>query len=429
MASGVVLTDEELEGKGVAGVDTHAGTHWLCVLDKRGRVALSKEFPATAEGVRALADAIGSPGGCAAVGVEGTCSYGAQVADELSARGHRVLEVLRPGRPPRRPGAGKDDARDAERAARDVLAGEGTSVPKERGGWAEALRALLCAHDRCVGACVKLHAAALSLARMAPEAERRRWEGMSQADMMAACAAVPEEGASPLGRALLALGRAWAAARAEADALVAEIGEVLEGSCPALLAVHCCGPLSAAALAVAAGQNPRRLGSEAAFAALCGAAPIPASSGQTSGRVRLNRGGDRRANSALHTIAVRRLRHDPRTRDYVARRMSEGKSKREAVRCVKRYIAREVWRAITHPMDAGWPCDPGALREARRAAGLTQREVAAALGVSASSVSGAERGRRESRHVAMAYSRWVMDGMPTDAGEGPRAGKNPQIPT
>ena len=122
MSSGVRLTDEELEGKVVAGVDTHADTHWLCVLDGRGRVALSREFDATAEGCAELARAIGGAGGCAAVGVEGTCSYGAQLTDELVACGYRVLEVLRPKRPPRRPGEGKDDARDAERAARDVRA-------------------------------------------------------------------------------------------------------------------------------------------------------------------------------------------------------------------------------------------------------------------------------------------------------------------
>ena len=130
---GVEICSEELAGKVVAGVDTHADTHWLCVLDEERRVALSREFPADAAGIAALADAIGDPARCAAVGVEGTCSYGAALAGELALRGFRVLEVLNKKKGRRRGrGEGKDDALDAERAARDVLAADGTSVPKER---------------------------------------------------------------------------------------------------------------------------------------------------------------------------------------------------------------------------------------------------------------------------------------------------------
>lgn len=417
MSSGVRLTDEELEGKVVAGVDTHADTHWLCVLDGRGRVALSREFDATAEGCAALADAIGDPAGCAAVGVEGTCSYGAQLADELAARGHRVLEVLRPKRPPRRPGEGKDDARDAERAARDVLAGEGTSVPKLRGGWVEGLRALLNARERCVGACVSARNAALAVARCAPEAERRRWEGLSQAEMMRGCAALPERDATPVERALLALGRTWEAARAEADALEGAMEAMVAANLPSLAAVPNCGAVSAAKLVVAAGENPGRLRSEGAFAMLCGAAPVPASSGKTD-RFRLNRGGDRRANNALHMIVAGRMRSDPRTAEYVERRRAEGKSTREIMRCLKRYVAREVYRALTRPGDAPAPPDPAALRAARLSAGLSQRQVAEALGLSQSSVSGAERGVWSNRLAAARYAKWVEDGMPMDVAVG-----------
>ncbi len=417
MSSGVRLTDEELEGKVVAGVDTHADTHWLCVLDGRGRVALSREFDATAEGCAELARAIGGAGGCAAVGVEGTCSYGAQLTDELVACGHRVLEVLRPKRPPRRPGEGKDDARDAERAARDVLAGEGTSVPKLRGGWVEGLRALLNARERCVGACVSARNAALAVARCAPEAERRRWEGLSQAEMMRGCAALPERDATPVERALLALGRTWEAARAEADALEGAMEAMVAANLPSLAAVPNCGAVSAAKLVVAAGENPGRLRSEGAFAMLCGAAPVPASSGKTD-RFRLNRGGDRRANNALHMIVAGRMRSDPRTAEYVERRRAEGKSTREIMRCLKRYVAREVYRALTRPGDAPAPPDPAALRAARRSAGLSQRQVAEALGLSQSSVSGAERGVWSNRLAAARYARWVEDGMPMDVAVG-----------
>lgn len=423
MGNGVRLGDEELRGKVVAGVDTHADTHWLCVLDENGRVALSEEFPATAEGYAALADAIGDPAGCAAVGVEGTCSYGAGLADELARRGFRVLEVLnkRKGRRRRR-GEGKDDAIDAERAARDVLAADGTSVPKLRGGWVDGLRSLLVARERCVSARVECHAAALSLARCAPEEQRRRWEGMGQDAMMASMAGLPEDGASPLERSMLSLARAWATCSEEADALEAEMRRILESSCPSLLAVYCCGPVCAAQLAVAAGENPGRLRSEASFAMLCGAAPIPASSGKTSGRMRLNRGGDRRANSALHAIAVRRMRHDPRTRAYVSRRCSGARplGRREATRCVKRYVAREVYRALMHPHDVGERVDRTALAEARRSAGYTQAQVAKALGVAPSSISGIETGRNQCRRLVERYSQWVLDGLPVDV-ENPQA--------
>ena len=411
------MEDEELRGKVVAGVDTHVDTHWLCVLDESGRVALSEEFPATAEGYAALADAIGDPAGCAAVGIEGTCSYGAGLAEELARRGFRVLEVLNKKKERRRRrGEGKDDAMDAERAARDVLAADGTSVPKLRGGWVDDLRSLLVARDRCVSARVEAHAAALSLARCAPDAERRRWEGMSQQAMMTAMAGIEGEGATALGRSMLALARAWRACSDEAEALEAELRRVLERSCPSLLAVYCCGPVSAAQLAVAAGENPSRLRSEASFAMLCGAAPIPASSGKTSGRMRLNRGGDRRANSALHTIVVRRMRYDPETRAYVERRRSGARplGRAEIMRCLKRYVAREVYRALMHPRNVGEMVDRSSLRQARLSAGLTQAQAAKALGVSPASVSGVETGRNQCRRLAERYSRWVMDGLPVD---------------
>ncbi len=421
MVKGIVIERRELEGKVVAGVDTHADTHWLCVLNERGAVALSREYPADAAGYVALADAIGDPSECAAVGIEGTCSYGAGLADELLRRGFRVLEVLNKKKERgRRRGEGKDDAIDAERAARDVLAADGTSEPKLRGGWVDDLRSLLVAREHCVATKVEAYAAALSLVRTAPEEERRRWEGMSQNAMMDAMLGIGKVGATALERSMLALARTWDTCSAEADALGGEIRSVLEESCPSLLAVYCCGPVSAAQLAVAAGENPGRLRSEASFAMLCGVAPIPASSGKTSGRMRLNRGGNRRANSALHTIVIRRMRYDPQTRAYVERRRSGGGAlgKAEVIRCLKRYVAREVYHALMHPHDVGERTDRSSLREARMAAGLTQAQVAAALGVAPSSVSGIETGRNQCRRLTERYSRWVLDGMPIDINEG-----------
>ena len=416
MSSGVRLTDEELEGKVVAGVDTHADTHWLCVLDGRGRVALSREFDATAEGCAELARAIGGAGGCAAVGVEGTCSYGAQLTDELVACGYRVLEVLRPKRPPRgaeaeeaAQEAGRGQGRRPRRArrrghlraqaarrlgrgpegpaqrAREVRRGlrvraqrgAGRGALRPRGGEAQVGGPVAGGDDEGV--------------RGAPGAGRdARGKG-------AAGPRAPERDATPVERALLALGRTWEAARAEADALEGAMEAMVAANLPSLAAVPNCGAVSAAKLVVAAGENPGRLRSEGAFAMLCGAAPVPASSGKTD-RFRLNRGGDRRANNALHMIVAGRMRSDPRTAEYVERRRAEGKSTREIMRCLKRYVAREVYRALTRPGDAPAPPDPAALRAARRSAGLSQRQVAEALG---------RVGRRARRVVQQARGREV----------------------
>ncbi len=421
---GVVLTDEQLEGKVVAGVDTHADAHWLCVLDELRRVAVSRGFPATPEGYADLASAIGDPGMCAAVGVEGTCSYGAGLTDALQAAGYTVLEVLRPKRDSkRRPGEGKDDAGDAERAARDVLAGKVTSVPKQRGGWVERLRPLSVARERCVRARKESLAAARSLVSTAPEQQKARWNGLSGDKMMAGALGIDEEGAGALERALLSIARVWDAARREAGALESEMRDIIESNCPSLLAMFCCGVDDAAALAIAAGENAGRFKGEGAFAKHCGAAPIPASSGKTSGRMRLNRGGDRSANSALHMIVTRRIRFDPDTQRYIERRCSgrDALSKKEAIRCLKRYVAREAFHALTHPFELPETREAGrdgqSLKEARRKAGIKQRQVAEAIGVTAACVSNIETGKVSHRSQAFKrYVEWVGNGLPLDLG-------------
>ena len=415
---GVILTDGQLAGRVVAGVDTHADTHWLCVLDENRRVALSREFAATTEGYAELAEAIGDPAGCAAVGVEGTCSYGAGLTDELQARGFVVLEVLRPKRDRRMAGEGKDDGIDAERAARDVLSGKYTSVPKARGGWVEDLRSLGVARERCVRSRVESLAAARSLLTTAPETQRRRWEGMSANALMSSLLALAEEGATALERSLLALARQWDAARGEADELEALMRGLIEDNCPAILSIYCCGTVDAADLVMSSGENASRFGTEARFAKHCGVAPIPASSGKTSGRMRLNRGGDRRANKALHEIVVRRMRVDEETIAYVERRCSgrRGLTRKEAMRCLKRYVAREVYRALTHPFDLPEPDVSGReLREARLMADMRQKDVAGILGMSVPSVSKVERGLASERSgTYRTYLKWYRDGMPTN---------------
>lgn len=404
------------DGAVFAGVDTHADEHWLCVLDAVGRPLLSERFPATPEGYDALAAAVCGAGAPVAVGVEGTATYGAGLARRLSAVGLPVWEVLQPERGRRPRGSGKSDPADAERAARKALSGDGLSVPKSRDGWVESVRALLAARDRLVSSATSAANAALALIRSAPEAVAGPLRGM-RAERALPAALEMEGPADPVGAASLlavrALAESWRASRESAASLLSEIEALVRANCPALLAMYGCGVVSAARLAVAAGDNPQRMASEAAFAALCGASPVEASSGRTV-RHRLNRGGDRRANSALHQIARHRLNHDPRTVAYAERRRSEGMSEKEILRCLKRHVAREAYRALTGRARAR-PDGPAGLRAKRRAAKISQEAAGRALGVSKGLISLIERGRGGSPSMCERYRAWVENGFPIPA--------------
>lgn len=404
-----------------AGVDTHAGTNRPGAAGRLGPGPLSGEFATGADGYRALIAKARGMGPLVAVGVERTGTYGAGLARETTEEGVACYEVVVPARGRRRRGTGKDDAGDALRAARQVLSGGGFAVPKSQDGWAEEVRALYVAREGLVRSCASLANIALASVRKAPDALRARLEPLGAAGIMRACA-LWEDGGSlgPVPRAamlaLRALGEARVAQRASADRLEGAIADALRKGNPALSSMYGCGPLSAAALAMAAGDNPEQTGPEASFAALCGASPIEASSGKAR-RHRLNRGGDRRANRALHVIAAHRMRTDPGTAAYVERRRSEGLTDREIRRCLKRHMAREAYRPPAHPDDAPVEGTGPELREARVSAGVTQKDPAA-LGVAASTLCGLELGRRQLRDLALRYRRWVEDGLPMDA-EGP----------
>ena len=333
------------------GVDTHADSHWLCVLDWRGRKVLSRQFPADAAGYEALAGAIAAAGEPACVAMEGTSSYGAGLTRHLAARSGAV---------------------------------------KARTSAINTARSLL---------------------TTAPEGLRSRFRGMGGPRLMEELPSVRAEGA--LGAALGALADLWAAARDAALDMELAIEASLEENCPALLAMYGCGPVSAAKLAVAAGDNPGRLRSEASFTAICGACPVPASSGKTV-RHRLNRGGDRQANSALHEIARQRVMRDPETAEYAERARGRGKSDREVMRCLKRYVAREAYRALMRPHEIRRPADASALVAARRAARVSQVRAASILGTSEKYISMLERGQRDLKPIRRAYEAWVEAGLPLD---------------
>lgn len=336
-------------GPVTGGVDTHKDTHVAAAKDAVGRVLGTQAFPATSAGFAALWTWLCGFGPVSAVGVEGTSSYGAGLARFLATTGVRVVEVNRPDRAARRR-RGKSDPQDAINAAAAVQSGEATAVPKAGGGVVDAIRLL-----RTVRAsAVKSRTSALNqlegLLVTAAGAVRPALAGLTGQARLAACAALPAGGelsdpAQAIATALRRLAQRIHDLGREIRQADTELQALTSIAAPRARALVGVGPDTAGQLLTTAGDNPDRLCSEAAFARLCGAAPIPASSGRTD-RHRLHRGGDRQANAALYRIVVVRLRYCPRTRAYLARRTAQGLSKKDIIRCLKRYVAREIYTAL-----------------------------------------------------------------------------------
>ncbi len=342
------------------GVDTHSDAHVAVALDGAGRRLGALAIPNERLGYVRLWDWALGFGVLVVAGVEGTGSYGAGLSRFLRARGANVLEVNRTSRQHRRR-YGKHDAADTEAAARAVMAGTASGEPKGADGSTEALRALRVARRSAVKARTQAANQLHALLCTAPEALKAtlRWlptKRLADKASRFRCAADPAEPTAATRFALRSVARRHRALSREISELEAQIERVAREAAPELVALDGVGPDTAATLLVAAGDNPERLKSESSFAHLYGAAPVPASSGKVV-RHRLNPGGNRDANRALHVVALNRMRRDPRTQEYVARRTAEGKSKKEAMRCLKRYIARETYRAIL--LDAGARVPPG----------------------------------------------------------------------
>ncbi|MEU0507598.1 IS110 family transposase [Nocardia sp. NPDC005998] len=333
------------------GVDTHLDTHTAAVIDPVGRVLGTAQFPADAAGYAALLAWMQGFGWLLRVGVEGTGAYGAGLARLLREQQIHVVEVDRPDRKTRR-FQGKSDPIDAIAAAKTALAQTRTGAPKQRDGRIEALRNLRVARRSAVEQRADAQRQIKSLIVTAPDELRRRLRGLSTTDLITTCAALrPDrtDAAAPATATKIAL-RSLARRHQQLSLEITDLDELLTPLIavinPKLLAANGVGTDTAGQLLVTAGENHDRLRSEAAFAMLCGTAPIPASSGKTN-RHRLNRGGDRQANAALYRVVLCRLRWDPQTRAYAEKRTKEGLSKKEIIRCLKRYIARELYRIIT----------------------------------------------------------------------------------
>ena len=332
------------------GVDTHGLTHHAAVIDTVGRHLSNREFPATICGYRDLLDWMRSHGELVAVGVEGTGAYGAELARVLAAAGVTVIDVDRPDRKTRRM-KGKSDPVDAYAAAMAVLSGRATGIPKSRDGLVEAVRVLRTARRSAVKARTQAMNQIRGMLVSAPAILREQVAGLERTALIRTLARLrPGDDLSrPLAAtraSLQRLARRHQRLDEEITGLDAEIGPLVKQAAPQLLELFGVGAETAGQLLASAGDNPERMRSEAAFAHLAGVAPIPASSGRTH-RHRLNRGGDRAANNALHTIVLTRMRFDERTRAYVERRTKQGLNKKDIMRCLKRFVAREVYRALT----------------------------------------------------------------------------------
>ena len=334
-----------IDGEVILGVDTHADTHTAALVDPLGRTLATTTIRAGRRGHRALLRWASLRGQVKVAGVEGTGSYGAGLARFLALEGVEVIEVTRPARKGRRH-LGKSDARDAEAAARAVLSGEATAIPKPRNGIVESIRVLR--HTRA-SAVKSRTQAALQLRNLivtAPDELREPLADLTTKQAVTRCARFRRsdrlDPVAATRKALRTLARRWQALDAEVRELDRDLKRLTAQAAPRLLAQPGIGPENAAKLLIVAGDHPDRLRSDAALAALCGASPVEASSGKTR-RHRHNRGGDRQGNCALWTIANNRMLHHPETRAYVERRTAQGLSTREIRRCLMRHLTRRLY--------------------------------------------------------------------------------------
>ena len=343
----------------IGGVDTHKHTHYAAAIDTNGRLLGHREFPANDRGYVALLAWMRSQGEVEAIGVESTGSFGATLTRALIKTGIRVLEVNRPNRPARH-ADGKSDRLDAEQIARSVLAKTATATPKAKTGVVEVIRTLRVTRASAVRARTQAFNSLFGVMIAAPSPLRDELVVLTKRTLVNRCLRLRPEVDNLLAlagdpdRLLLAgvktalrdLARRWSALDDEIKSLNHQLTALVTHAAPELLSCFGVGVELAGQFLMTAGDNAERIHSEAAFAKLCGVAPQPASSGRTTGRHRLSRSGDRAANSALYIVTIVRLRHHAPTRAYVQRRTAEGLSKREIIRCLKRFIAREIYAAL-----------------------------------------------------------------------------------
>lgn len=346
----------------IVGVDTHKHIHTAFALNGLGARLGTTTIAVSRKGYRALECWAQSFGPIRAFGIEGTGSFGAGLSRFLQANGHIVIEVNRPNRQLRHQ-HGKSDPLDAESAARAVLAGHASAQPKTGSDAVEMIRHLKVVRDTAVKSRTQAMVTLKTIIVNAPAALREQLDRIPGKMALIRHLAALRPGAltsttASAKAALRALACRWLALDAEIKAHDTCLEELTAACAPTMVKAHGISTGTAAEMLVLVGDNPERIRSEAAFAKLCGACPVPASSGKTT-RHRLNRGGNRQANAALYRVVIVRMRHHQPTIDYVRRRTAEGRTKREIIRCLKRFVAREIFghlcraeRHVTAPSPA-----------------------------------------------------------------------------
>ena len=332
------------------GVDTHADTHVAAAIDHNGGVLGIESFPTNEVGYESLAGWLAGFGPVTQVGVEGTGSYGVGLARFLATVEVAVVEVDRPNRQLRRR-KGKSDPTDAVAAARAALSGQAAVIPKARNGPVEQIRILLVARRSARSQRIETLNQLRHLVYTGPETVRSRFKDRYKTGLITEVAKLrPRKASDPIlyttQVTMRGLARRIQMLNSEIKGLDSMLTELVANTAPSLVGLYGIGTDTAATLLVDAGDNPDRLHSERSWAHLCGVSPIPAGSGKTSGRHRLNRGGNRQANAALYRIVLTRMSSDERTRTYVARRRDDGKNTAEIMRCLKRYVARETFKHL-----------------------------------------------------------------------------------
>lgn len=336
----------------VGGVDTHADQHVAAAVDANGGVLGIESFPADRGGFEALLGWLMSHGEIQLVGVEGTGSWGVGLARFFHDQEISVVEVDRPNRQSRRR-VGKSDSTDAVAAARAALSGSARVVPKTRNGPVEQMRILMVARRSARSQRIETLNQLRHLVFTGPEQIRAKFKDRPKTGLVTEVAKLrPRKGSDPVlyttQMTMRGLARRIEHLNVEIKGLDSMLTELVTNTAPSLVGLYGVGTDTAATLLVAAGDNPDRLHSERSWAHLCGVCPIPAGSGKTDGRHRLNRGGDRQANAAFYRIVLTRMSGDPTTKAYVARRRGEGKNTAEIMRCLKRFVARETFKHIQH---------------------------------------------------------------------------------
>jgi len=334
----------------VGGVDTHADVHVAAAVDGNGGVLGVESFPTDTAGYRSLADWLSGFGPVIRVGVEGTGSYGVGLSRHLHGLNIKVVEVDRANRQIRRR-LGKSDPIDAVAAARAALSGSASVTPKTRDGAVEQIRVLLVARRSARAQRIATLNQLRHLVFTAPDEIRVRFKDRYKTGLVSEAAAMrPCKGNGPIvfttNVVIRGLARRVKHLNVEIRDIDEELERLIQETAPTLFALYGVGIDTAASLLVTAGDNPDRLHTERSWAHLCGVTPLPAGSGKTSGKVRLNRGGDRQANAALYRIVLTRMASDAETRNYVRRRRAEGLSTAEIMRCLKRYVARQTFKHL-----------------------------------------------------------------------------------